>query len=290
METLGSTCYVFQTDSEIVNKVYQEQNNYLIEFDEEGNKEWCAVYFCSNDIYYPNTEEIFRKRIVEKNFFEWYHSRITKASKHIFIRDIFKQWYLAGINKNINTPEKLIEFLKKETEGYKVVTIGSSAGGYAAILYGSFINTQYILAFNPQFEIQSLLKRSTEAINPLLFRIKDQRKQYFDITKFTSKGVKIFYFYSNASPWDIEQKNHINKDIPNLYTITFRTKHHGIPFLKVALNNIINLNTESIINLSKEVHSPIKFTIRTVGLFKTISGLYKQIRTIIKRQLKLKWK
>ncbi len=181
METLSSTCYVFQTDSEIVNKVYLEQNNYLIEFDEKGDKEWCAVYFCSNDIYYPNTEEIFRKRIVEKNFFEWYHSRITKASKHIFIRDIFKQWYLAGVNKNINTPEKLIEFLKTETEGYKVVTIGSSAGGYAAILYGSFINTQYTLAFNPQFEIQSLLKRSTEAINPLLFRIKDQRRQYFDI-------------------------------------------------------------------------------------------------------------
>lgn len=278
METLNSTCYVFQTDSEIVNKVYQGQNNYLIEFDEKGDKEWCAVYFCSNDIYYPNTEEIFRKRIVEKNFFEWYHSRITKASKHIFIRDIFKQWYLAGINKNINTPEKLIEFLKKETEGYKVVTIGSSAGGYAAILYGSFINTQYTLAFNPQFEIQSLLKRSTEAINPLLFRIKDQRRQYFDIIKFISKGVKIFYFYSNASPWDMEQKNHINKDIPNLYTIAFRTKHHGIPFLKVALPKVLNSNIEILESFSIYTHSAIGFTIQTVGIRKTILGLYKQIK------------
>lgn len=278
METLNSTCYVFQTDSEIVNKVYQEQKNYLIEFDEKGDKEWCAVYFCSNDIYYPNTEEIFRKRIVEKNFFEWYHSRITIASKHIFIRDIFKQWYLAGINKNINTPEKLIEFLKKETEGYKVVTIGSSAGGYAAILYGSFINTQYTLAFNPQLEIRSLLKRSTEAINPLLFRIKDQRKQYFDITKFISKGVKIFYFYSNASPWDMEQNNHINKNISNLYTIAFRTKHHGIPFLKVAIYKVINLNVEQLIALSKKNQNPIWFTIKMVGLKATLIGLYKQIK------------
>lgn len=280
METLNSTCYVFQTDSEIVNKVYQGQNNYLIEFDEKGDKEWCAVYFCSNDIYYPNTEEIFRKRIVEKNFFEWYHSRITKASKHIFIRDIFKQWYLAGINININTPEKLIDFLKKETEGYKVVTIGSSAGGYAAILYGSFINTQYTLAFNPQFEIQSLLKRSTEAINPLLFRIKDQRRQYFDIIKFISKGVKIFYFYSNASPWDMEQKNHINKDIPNLYTIAFRTKHHGIPFLKVALPKVLNSNIEILESFSLYTHSAIGFTIQTVGIRKTILGLYKQIKQV----------
>lgn len=286
METLNSTCYVFQTDSEIVNKVYQEQNNYLIEFDEKGDKEWCAVYFCSNDIYYPNTEEIFRKRIVEKNFFEWYHSRITKASKHIFIRDIFKQWYLAGINKNINTPEKLIEFLKKETEGYKVVTIGSSAGGYAAILYGSFINTQYTLAFNPQFEIQSLLKRSTEAINPLLFRIKDQRRQYFDIIKFISKGVKIFYFYSNASPWDIEQKNHINKGIPNLYTIAFRTKHHGIPFLKVALPKVLNSNIEILESFSIYTHSAIGFTIQMVGIRKMILGLYKQIKQVYSKKHK----
>lgn len=278
METLNSTCYVFQTDSKIVNKVYQEQNNYLIEFDEKGDKEWCAVYFCSNDIYYPNTEEIFRKRIIEKNFFEWYHSRITKASKHIFIRDIFKQWYLAGISKNINNPKKLIEFLKKETEGYKVVTIGSSAGGYAAILYGSFINTQYTLAFNPQFEIQSLLKKSTEAINPLLFRIKDQRTQYFDIIKFISKEVKIFYFYSNASLWDMEQKKHINKDIPNLYTIAFRTKHHGIPFLKVAIYKVINLNAEQLIALSKKNQNPIWFTIKMVGIKATLIGLYKQIK------------
>lgn len=277
METLSSTCYVFQTDSEIVNKVYQKQNNYLIEFDEKGDKEWCAVYFCSNDIYYPNNEEIFRKRIIEKNFFEWYHSRITRASKHIFIRDIFKQWYLAGINININTPEKLIEFLKKETEGYKVVTIGSSAGGYAAILYGSFINTQYTLAFNPQFEIQSLLKRSTEVINPLLFRIKDQRTQYFDITKFISKEAKIFYFYSNASSWDVEQNNHINQNVPNLYTIAFRTKHHGIPFLKVALPKVLNLKIKQLETLSKKNHSPIVFTIQMVGIRKTLSGLFKQV-------------
>lgn len=278
METLNSTCYVFQIDSEIVNKVYQEQNNYLIEFDEKGDKEWCAVYFCSNDIYYPNTEEIFRKRIVEKNFFEWYHSRITRASKHIFIRDIFKQWYLAGINININTPEKLIEFLKKETKGYKVITIGSSAGGYAAMLYGSFINTQFTLAFNPQIEIQSLLNRSTESINPLLFRIKDQRTQYFDIIKFIKKEAKTFYFFSNASSWDMEQNNHLNKNIPNLYRIAFRTKHHGIPFLKVALPKVLNLNIKQLETFSKKNQSPIIFTIQMVGIRKTLSGLFKQVK------------
>lgn len=277
METLKSTCYVFQIDSNIVNTVYQEQDNYLIEYDKKGDKEWCAIYFCSNDIYYPNTKEIFQKRIVDKNFFEWYHSRISKAYKHIFIRDIFKQWYLAGINKNINSPKKLIEFLKKETYGYKVITIGSSAGGYAAILYGSFINTQYILAFNPQYELKSLLERSSEAINPLLFRIKDERIQYFDIIAYINRQ-NIFYFYSNASKWDIEQNKHLIKVIPNLYKITFNTKHHGIPFLKVALPKVLNLNIEKLKSLSESTHNPIWFTIQMVGVRKTLSGLYKQIK------------
>lgn len=280
METLKPTCYVFQTDSEIVNKAYQEQNNFLIEFSDKGDKEWCAIYFCSNDIYYPNTEDIFRKRILEKNFFEWYHSRINKAYKHIFIRDIFKQWYLSGINKNLNSPAKIIDFLKKETENYKVITIGSSAGGYAAILYGSFINTQYTLAFNPQFEIQSLIKKSSEAINPLLFRIKDERKQYFDITRFVGKQTKIFYFYSNASKWDVEQSKRIDNSIPNFYKISFQTKHHGIPFIKAALPKVINLDLEVLKKLALRKHSPIIFTIKMIGIKETLLGIYKQMKKL----------
>ena len=109
--------FVFQTDSDIVRNVYDTQHNYLIEYNEQcKDKTYCAVYFCSNDLYYPNVEDIFRKRIVEKNFFEWYNLRIEKAYKHIFVRDVFKQWYLSGINQSIDSPERLIEFLKNETD------------------------------------------------------------------------------------------------------------------------------------------------------------------------------
>ena len=94
METINKSMFVFQTDSDIVRNVYDTQHNYLIEYNEQcKDKTYCAVYFCSNDLYYPNVEDIFRKRIVEKNFFEWYNLRIEKAYKHIFVRDVFKQWY-----------------------------------------------------------------------------------------------------------------------------------------------------------------------------------------------------
>jgi hypothetical protein len=42
---------------------------------------------------------------------------VSEASKHIFLRDVFKQWYLAGINPTVSSPEKLVEFLRQETVG-----------------------------------------------------------------------------------------------------------------------------------------------------------------------------
>lgn len=234
--------FVFQTDSDIVRNVYDTQHNYLIEYNEQcKDKTYCAVYFCSNDLYYPNVEDIFRKRIVEKNFFEWYNLRIEKAYKHIFVRDVFKQWYLSGINQSIDSPERLIEFLKNETDGYRTIMSGSSAGGYAAILYGSILKVERVFAFNPQVELTSLLTKSNEKTNPLIFRLKDgPYRKYFDIVPFIMPMMNIYYFFSNQSRWDIEQRSYLG-DTKGIHLLPFRSTHHGIPFLKVALPVILNM-------------------------------------------------
>lgn len=283
MEKMNKSYYVFQVDSDIVQQIYAKRDNFLIEYDDMGDKNWCAIYFCSNDIYYPNTEEIFRKRIVEKNFFEWYHSRINRAYKHIFVRDVFKQWYLTGVNAKINTPEKLTEFLRKETEGYNVVTVGSSAGGYAAILHGSLLNAKYVLAFNPQFEIKSLLQTTTEEKNPILFRNSSVIGEYFDILKYINVGTEIFYFSSNRSKWDVEQSIYIGVK-PNIYSIKFNSSHHGIPFLKVALPVVINLNVEKLKRFSGTTHNSMWFTYKMVGLIVTVVGFCKQLYSAYQRR------
>lgn len=133
--------YSFQVDSEIVKEAYQNQDNYLIEYSEEVPKDYCIIYFSSNDIYYPNTGIAFQEQLLSKNRFEWYKTRVNIGYKHIFIRDIQKQWYLGGINSQIDTPEKLFDFLKDETAGYRVIALGSSAGGFAAIIYGQLLST-----------------------------------------------------------------------------------------------------------------------------------------------------
>lgn len=89
METINSLKQqVFQTDSEIVQQVYQNSDNYLIEYDTNGDKNYCAIYFCSNDIYFPNNEEIFQKRIIEKTFLNGIIP-VLKKQVNIYLYEIF---------------------------------------------------------------------------------------------------------------------------------------------------------------------------------------------------------
>tara|TARA_R110002126_G_scaffold286935_3_gene439232 strand:- start:8445 stop:9302 length:858 start_codon:yes stop_codon:yes gene_type:complete len=268
--------YVFQVDSEIVKNVYNSQDNYLISYNEKcSNKNTCAIYFSSNDIYFPNTQEVFEQRIIEKDFYEWYGTRITNAYKHILVRDVHKQWYLSGINKEINSPESLLNFFITETKGYSILTVGSSAGGYAAVLYGSMLKAKKAIVFNAQFEIKTLLDSSNSSTDPFIFRYKNLPvSKYYDIKPFINKSTKVFYFYSLGSKWDAEQHEHV-KDVQSINVIPFSTNHHGIPFLKFALNVVINLEGYKLTKFIKSKNNPIVFTIRMIGLVKTFQGAKK---------------
>lgn len=270
---------MFQIDSEIVRSVYINQPNYKIEYNNSCKENICAIYFSSNDIYYPNNEEIFRKRIVEKNFFEWYNTRIN-ARKHIFVRDIFKQWYLEGINAELDSPEKIFEWLKVETEGYEVVTVGSSAGGYSAVLYGSLLEAQKVIAFNAQFSLKAIADESGEECNPLVFKYKNtDRSKYFELKDKLSDSVKYLYFLSAGCEEDMLQATKLfTPPYPprSFNCLRFKTAHHGIPFLKVALVKVLNMGEKDLKGFTKKKNHPIWFTIRMVGVRKTITGFVQQ--------------
>jgi hypothetical protein len=268
---------IFQIESDIVKKSYKNIPNYLIEYDESVKGNDCIIYFSSNNIYFPNDESTFTKRIIEKNSFEWYGARITSGAKHIFVRDIKKQWYLTGINDKISTPERLLDFLKKETLGYNVITLGSSAGGYAAVLYGSQLDAKRIYSFNGQMEINSLLEISNKFIDPVVFEFSDNKifNVFYDLIKFIKKPKNIYYFYSNKSQWDTQQYHHIKEN--NLNVISFNTSHHGIPFLKGNLKKIFNMNDSQLYNLTKRRHNLLFFSIGLDGFFKTFQFAYNQI-------------
>lgn len=265
--------YSFQVDSEIVKNTFQNQDNYLIEYSIDVPKDFCILYFSSNDIYYPNTDFFFREQLIIKNRFEWYKTRVKIGYKHIYVRDIQKQWYLGGINSKLDSPEKLFLFLREETLGYKIVTIGSSAGGFAAIIYGQLLNAEKILSFNGQFEIASRLNSSSETIDPLIFRNRENNEllKWYDTRNFITNPLSIYYFKSNKSSWDIEQHIHV-QDIP-INCIKFNTNNHGIPFLNANLPFIINSSTSDLSKLKGKIIHPLIFSVTIIGFLQTILAL-----------------
>ncbi|MBL3655389.1 hypothetical protein [Fulvivirga sediminis] len=71
----------------------------------------------------------------------------------LFIRDLRQAWYHLDSDSNVNGLLKLKERLRERIGqgNYKrVVFLGSSMGGFAAIYFGSILRVDKIIAFSPQ--------------------------------------------------------------------------------------------------------------------------------------------
>ncbi len=276
---------VFQVDSPVVKKAYQELDNYLVIEDDDikSSSKVCAVYFSSNYIYFPNIKSNFEKEIIEKNRFEWWNLRHPKATKHIFVRDIHKQWYLHGINSRVNSLETLSVLLKEKINGFETYFIGSSAGGYAAVLLGSLLQVKRIYTFNNQFFLTDLLDKSEESIDPIVFREQHNHviNKFYNIKPFITKPSIIYYFYSNKSNWDIQQFKEV-KEL-NMNVISVNTSIHGIPLLKNNLTTLFSFSEKELMELTKYKLDPIRTSIKIIGLKSTLIYMLKLVPNAYRR-------
>jgi len=287
---------IFQIDSPFVKQAFKS-GNFNIEYAEENyliENDLCVIYFSSNEIYYPNTLESFEYSILERNKYEWKRNKYTKAKKHIFLRDLHKQWYLSGINDTVNNPEKVLDFLRSETIGYRVITIGSSAGGYAALLFGSMLKCDRIYAFNAQLNLRITMKNSNPLTDPILFdKVKEKDfEHFFDLSNFLNNKTDNYYFQSCNSKMDVEQFDGINKKSQNLLkTIRFQTSNHGFPFLRINLLSVLSFDKFKIDSLVNKKFHPILFSISLIGIFQTIIFVFKAFKDrFFKKQLESKYK
>jgi len=273
---------IFQLESSVVIEAFKS-GNYIIEFEEINDQvdiNLCVVYFSSNEIYYPNTYESFDYSILQRDKYEWKRNKFPRARKHIFLRDLHKQWYLSGINESLNNPLKILEFLKIETLGYRVITIGSSAGGYAALLFGSLLECERIYAFNAQLNLRIIMKSFNPLTDPILFTLQndDNWSSYFDLSNFLSHKTNNYYFQSCYSKIDLDQLDGINKEAQNkLKIIRFRTSNHGFPFLRINLKNVLSFSPNQLNLYNNKTINPIIFSFHLIGIIPTITFVLKAI-------------
>ena len=101
----------------------------------------------------------------------------------LFVRDVYQSWYHRGLYKYTNsineTLSLLIDWVGKG--GYqKIVCMGNSAGGFAAIFFGVKIGVDIIHAFSPQtfLDLKNKIRYFDYRWNNLLFpiyRLKTQK-------------------------------------------------------------------------------------------------------------------
>lgn len=276
---------IWDEQNQLIKETYKK-DNYSVELINEGEAR-VIVYFSSLGIYTPDARESFIENIIKQDRYEWSNIKADKVKKSIFVRDIYQQWYVEGINERINSIEKVIEFIRDHIPtGFSLVTVGASAGGYMAEIVGAVLNAEYVINFSGQNNLYMIKGR-----NPLIEKHKSTSESFFyDMRRvFEKYGVpRTYYVYSSKCMEDRLQFEMIS-NYANIFPFAIKSKKHAKNLYGFAKKHFISLSKTELDDLyrrikNKEV-SEMVFTIRMMGLISTIKNItHKMIRMIIRKQ------
>lgn len=259
--------------NEYLKEQYSKENFRVEELNVSNNT--CYIFFSGNGLYFPNEYEVFEEEILRKDRYEW--ENVTKAKffrdrvgKIIFVRDIYKSWYINGINKECDGVWKVKKLLEELTKEKEVITVGNSAGGYAAVLFGSLLSAKAVLCFSGQFNLWN--HKDILDTNHLIRKYKNDidKSKFYDLRDWIEETVPIYYFYPGRSEEDVRQSEVIS-GMENVFPISFDTKAHGVtvnggnyPYLLVM--DLQKLKQISIRYRGKEMSPGYFFALTRVGI------------------------
>ena len=257
----------------LFDKVYSGEN-YLIKDNKQNNVEKIAVlYFSSSGIYFPNTEEMFSKAFVENDKYEFLDSELKiKADKEIYIRDIAKQFYITGISQMCPDMDSLFQLLKKETEGFKVITVGSSAGGYAATLIGYLLNAELIYCFSGYFDLEIVDTKTWFYVEK--YKNNRSRNKYYKLGNYIKTNkTKLVYFYPTRLSDDVKQAEYLMKyKNDNMAIVGMTSGLHGVCVPKCVVKELFKNEPEVAFQKIKGYLNESKGKNTEVGILKYFFG------------------
>jgi hypothetical protein len=266
-----------------------ESGNIRVCTNSDNEGDYCYVFCSSNDIWYPNTQQAYEESILNRDRYEWTSFSLTNARKRIYVRDIYKSWYVTGINKDIDTIDKLVERIKREAMGLKLVCVGSSSGGYLATLIGCLLCADHVICFSGQMELNNHWAIDR---NGLLqhYRNDSTYSKYYDLKPYIEKGnTEIFYIFPMNCAQDLHHYEHVSECLC-IRAFRFKSKHHGIVVSKCNLPYLLNSTKEELERLY-EAHkgksiSVMLFSIKIVGFSNALIGAVHELFKKIKRKLR----
>ena len=212
----------------IIKSIYEQEDNFLVE-DIYPNGTKCYVLFSSNGLYQNIDEDEIYNRIVRDNRYEWksmadsfkYHKDLARI---IYIRDVYTAFYIYGINKEIDSLDKVIEKIAELCKGYEVITAGVSSGGYLASICAIKIKAKCAYTFSGQFDIWERIMEEDRRY----CRDKFGNYKYMNISTMIQDNpdIPIYYFCPIGCDHDYDNYQRV-KGIHNVYCFLFPDKKHA---------------------------------------------------------------
>ncbi len=196
---------------------------------------------------------------------------------HILLRDKRALWYHAGIDEERPDYPSLIAFLKaqiRQIKPSKVICVGTSAGGYAAMVLGHELKADYVHAFGPQtyLMLENILG---DKVNELA-KLETAVQGYLDLAQLLQKwnGKTTYYIhYSHLHGIDQDFALYL-EGMPGVVCVGYPTEKHAVSvFLgkENFLESIMRLENQA--NLSELAVERFPDTVITGTPPKSLSDL-----------------
>ena len=196
----------------------------------------------------------------------------NNSLKIIFLRDIYKAFYIDGINREINTIEKIKDFLIRETSGMDVYICGSSAGAYMALLIGNMLpNTKRVLSLGGIVDLTDWNDFSEYFKNNL------HRSSFKNISDYLYGNYWLINFYGLRNNYDIRNSELIslNANGERLINVGLDTDGHAPRPTGYDLIKLLVCSDAHLLKIKQKIIGKINisqsyFSYVNIGFIKTI--------------------
>jgi hypothetical protein len=144
--------------------------------------------------------------------FEFLRSLSARDIPGWFIKDFYQSWYQKGLLGLTHSPTETADYLRNligDANGRRLVTLGASSGGYAAILYGCWLGAEKVLAFSPQSLINRRIVSQYAAIDtPETLRFLDRSAGILNLRQFLmeqERAPRITVYYGSDHEQDTKE-------------------------------------------------------------------------------------
>jgi pimeloyl-ACP methyl ester carboxylesterase len=171
-------------------------------------------------------------------------SGLSRVNK-IFLRDKYRSWYHRGLPRMGRDIDAVASFLQQYTahaSTHKIIAVGNSGGGYAALLFGALLGVDEVHAFSPKTFIDPIKRIINNDIPPkygarhLLRLYLHGKRKYFDLKKVflasASQKGNYHIYYAENNKKDHLHASHV-KSISGIHLHSFQyDRHNLVMFLK----------------------------------------------------------